>query len=205
MLASVAPAAGPIELDLYKVRAGSARYKGKNAIHLVSDPPRDNDDGVAVIKGSKFRDGVIEVDLVGNLASGHSENARGFIGIAFRVQPDQRHYEMLTLRPTNARSDDQYRRNHTAAYEGHPDFPFDRLRAEREGVYESYVDIALEQWTHLKVVVSGSKAQMYVNRASQPALIINDLKEKLTEGAIALWCGPGTDGFYANLKITPSN
>ncbi len=134
LTAAIATAANAPEYELHKVRAGSAHYKGKKSIHLIPDPVRDKDDALAILKGSKFRDGTIEVDVAGDLAEGHSENARGFIGIAFRVQSDARHYELLSLRPTNARADDQLRRNHTAAYEGHPDFNFDRLRRENGSI-----------------------------------------------------------------------
>jgi hypothetical protein len=44
--------------------------------------------------------------------------ARGFAGIAFRVQPDLRTYDAFYLRPTNGRADDQVRRNHAAQYSG---------------------------------------------------------------------------------------
>jgi hypothetical protein len=40
----------------------------------------------AVVKDSPFRDGTIEVDLAGQQSTGAGTGARGFIGIAFRVQ-----------------------------------------------------------------------------------------------------------------------
>ena len=40
-----------------------------------------------------------------------------------------------------------------------------------------------------------------MNRAEQPALIVNDLKGRARGGAVALWIGGGTDGYFANLKI----
>jgi hypothetical protein len=33
-------------------------------------------------------------------------------------------------------------------------------------------------------------------------LIINDLKLDPKTGGIALWVGPGTEGYFSNLKIT---
>ena len=59
-------------------------------------------------------------------------------------------------------------------------------------------------WTHLEVEVMGSKARLYVNRASQPALIVNDLKLGETRGAIALWSHTYTDGYFANLRVSPA-
>ena len=53
----------------------------------------------------------------------------------------------------------------------------------------------------MKVVVSGTKAQLYVNGASQPCLIVNDLKHGDTRGQIALWAHSSTDGYFSNLSV----
>ena len=57
------------------------------------------------------------------------------------------------------------------------------------------------EWTQLKIEVKDNKARLYVNGASQPCLIVNDLKFGKTTGAIGLWIGPGTDGYFANLNV----
>jgi len=80
------------------------------------------------------------------------------------------------IRPTNGRADDQLRRNHSAQYISFPDYEWQRLRAEAPGQYESYVDLVPGEWTRVKVEVSGVKARLYVHDASQPSLIVNDLK-----------------------------
>ena len=36
---------------------------------------------------------------------------------------------------------------------------------ENPGVYESYTDLVPGEWTHVKIVVDGTKARLYVNRA----------------------------------------
>ena len=48
----------------------------------------------------------------------------------------------------------------------------------------------------------GRTARLYVHGAEQPALIVNDLKLPPQAGGVALWVGPGTEGYFANLKIT---
>jgi hypothetical protein len=55
----------------------------------------------------------------------------------------------------------------------------------------------------VKIVLTGAKAQLYVHGAEQPCLIVNDLKLLPAKGAIAPWTGPGTDGYFANLRVTP--
>jgi hypothetical protein len=121
--------------------------------------------------------------------------------VAFRIQGADR-YEYIYLRPTNGRADDQVRRNHSVQYSSAPDFDFARSRAEAPEKYESYADIQPGVWTKYKIEVDGSKARLYVNGAEQPCLIVNDLKLEPKNGGVALWVGPGTDGYFANLKIT---
>lgn len=156
---------------------------------------------LAIVKGSDFRDGTIEVDLVGMPRKDAPPDTRGFIGIAFRVQDHGARFEAFYLRFTNGRSDDQLRRNHSTQYVSEPEYPWARLRKESPGVYESYVDIALNTWTRVKMVVSGTKAQLYVNGATQPWLIVNDLKLGDSEGQVALWTGSDTEGYFSRLRI----
>jgi len=50
--------------------------------------------------------------------------------------------------------------------------------------------------------VEGRNARLYVHGAEQPCLIVNDLKLDPRDGGVALWVGPGTEGYFSNLKIT---
>jgi hypothetical protein len=183
------------------VSIAQTNFKGRSAIQVIATPGAANATSYAVIKGSSFRDGTIEVDLAGQPAAGADSAARGFIGIAFRLQSSGR-YEYIYLRPTNGRADDQVRRNHTTQYSSHPDFDFARARQEAPEKYESYVDLQPGIWTRFKIEVEGRKARLYVHGTEQPCLIINDLKLEPLEGGVALWVGPGTEGYFSNLKIT---
>jgi hypothetical protein len=69
-------------------------------------------------------------------------------------------------------------------------------------VYESYADMVPGEWTHLRVVVNGVDATLYVGGAQQPCLLVHDLKLGDVEGAVALWIGPGTEGYFRNVKIS---
>lgn len=107
---------------------------------------------------------------------GAAEGARGFVGIAFRVQEDEKTYDAFYLRPTNGRAEDQVRRNHSAQYISHPDWPWQRLRKETPERYEAYLDLGLGVWTRIRIEVRGSQAKLYVHGQKQPTLIVNDLK-----------------------------
>ena len=188
-------------LDARQLDAAVATYQGKPATHLTD---RDGAGGLAPIKGSAFQDGSIEVELAGKPAAGSFADARGFVGIAFRVQSGASKYEVIYLRPTNGRADDMARRNHSTQYASEPDWPWHRLRKESPGVYESYVDLETGAWTKYKIVVKGTRAELYVNQAAQPCLIVKDLKLGDAAGAVALWIGPGTDAYFTDLKVTPA-
>jgi hypothetical protein len=117
------------------------------------------------------------------------------------VQPHGSHFECFYLRPTNGRANDQLRRNHSTQYISHPDFPWYRLREETPGVYESYTDLVPGAWTPIRIVVSGIQAQLYVNGAEQPCLVVNDLKLGETQGQIALWIGAGTEAYFSTVVV----
>jgi hypothetical protein len=190
------------DLTLVGARAEAVVYRGQRAIHLQSrlGYEADDDSMLAIVPASDFKDGTIEIDVAGTPIP-QVPNARGFIGVAFRVQAHPDSFECLYIRPTNARCDDQQRRNHSVQYTCGPAFSFRRLRAESPETYEAYADMETGAWTHLKVEVAGTKARLYVNHAPQPALIVNDLKLGDTRGAIALWSHTFTDGYFANLRV----
>jgi hypothetical protein len=194
-------------LELRSVKGDAITYKGQTAVRLVDvgAPDLADVERLAVVRGSSFTDGTIEVDLTGDTAPDAAENLRGFVGVAFRVSGDASRFECFYLRPKNGRSEDQLQRNHSAQYISVPGFPWEKLRSETPGKYESYVDLVAGDWTKVKIVVSGDKAQLYVNGAKEPTLIVNDLKQARAAGAIALWIGPGTIAHFANLKVAPTH
>jgi hypothetical protein len=176
-------------------KAELASWRGRPAVRLLDEPaPSPNQatagEAMALLADSDFEDGTIEADLASFPRGGAADSARGFAGIAFRIQPDGAHFECLYLRPTNARAGDQLRRNYSVQYVANPDFPWERLRQQNPGVYESYTDLEPGAWTHVKIVVSGTHAQLYVNGAAQPCLIVNDLKLGKTRGKSLCGSGP---------------
>jgi hypothetical protein len=189
-------------LTLIGVKAEAIDYRGKRAIHISET--LGNGETMAVIKYLDFRDGTIELEISGFPAAGAPETARGFVGIAFRLGADHEHFECFYLRPTNGRANDQLRRNHSTQYVSAPDYPWERLRKENPGVYESYVDIEPGTWTKYKLVVSGHRAALYIHGAEQPCLIVNDLKGAEGHGKIALWIGPHTEGYFSGVRVTPT-
>ena len=159
---------------------------------------------LAMIDGTDFSGGVIEAEIAGAPAPGAAAGARGFVGIAFRVQPDMKTYDAFYLRPTNGRADDQVRRNHSAQYISHPDWTWNRMRQETPKKYETYVDLVPGAWTRIRIEVRGDRARLFVHGQEQPTLIVNDVKTGAQgRGAIALWIGPGTVAHFRDLRVSP--
>lgn len=200
----------PAGLTLHNTVATRVVFKGRKAVKLTS-PTASNPAGegrrvdhLAIADGIAFSNGTIEVDLAGEPGPGAGGGARGFVGVAFRVQPDRKTYDCFYVRPTNGRADDQERRNHTAQYISHPTYTWFRLRQEAPSRYESYVDIIPAEWIHVKIDVAGQKARLFVNGNEQPTLIINDVKSgAAAKGGVALWFEGSTLAHFANLKVTP--
>jgi hypothetical protein len=193
------------KLELHNVKAEPVTYLGRAAMRVSDAGPQSLDDAgrLAVVPGSSFQDGTIEVNLSGDTAPDAPPNSRGFVGIAFRMTAERSHFECFYLRPKNGRAEDQLQRNHSVQYISIPGFGWQKLRSDTPGKYESYADLIPGQWTQMKIQVAGSHARLYVNGAEQPTLIVDDLKQSSVNGAIALWVGPGSIAHFADLKVTP--
>jgi len=181
------------------------KFQGKDALKVIKDSTvKGVDEATFVrIKDLDFKDGIIEVKVLSRLLKNASPTARGFIGIAYRVNADNSKFECMYIRPTNGRADDQVRRNHSIQYFSYPDFKFDRLRKEAPEMYESYADMGLNEWITLKIEVNGKKAKLFLNDSKYPALIVNDLKHgEGISGGLGLFVDVGTEGYFRDLKIT---
>ena len=194
-------------LRLQNVVAEPATLDGKKGVRVtfgtVAPEQQVQVEPLAIIENIDFSSGTIEAEVAGMPAPGAAGGARGFVGIAFRLQPDMKTYDAFYLRPTNGRADDQERRNHATQYISHPQWTWSRLRQETPSKYESYVDLVPNVWTKIKIDVRGDHAQLYVNDNPQPVLIVNDVKSGATaRGGVALWIGPGTVAHFRNVTVT---
>ena len=195
------------KLDVQNARVLWVDYRGRRALKLAPREGHEHDvdqEMAAVLTESDFQNGVIEVDVSGARRKGYSTTAdstgfKGIVGISFRVRGDSA--ERLYVRPENSRVNDQLYRNRSTQYESDPDFPWQRLRQEHPGMYESYVDIEPGAWTRLRIEVSGATARLYVNGATQPCLVVNDLKHGESRGRIALWARISSDAYFTNLRV----
>ena len=187
------------------VTMATEELTGKETVKVIKDSSvKEFDEPTFVkIKGTDFKNGTIEVNVLSRLLKDAPDFARGFIGIAFRINDNNSKFECIYLRPTNGRADNQLRRNRSTQYFSFPDFKFERLRKEFLGEYESYADMGLNEWIKIKIEVKGKQAKLFLNDNKQPTLIVNDLKHADNgSGTVGMWVDIGTEGFFSDLKIT---
>lgn len=210
------PLEGTDGVGLHNVAAEPATHQGKKGLRLTLSEEAERRlktmtpeaqlqiEQLAPLTGLDFSNGIIQAEIAGAPAPDAPEGARGFVGIAFRLQSDMRTFDAFYLRPTNGRADDQERRNHAAQYIAHPDWPWFRLRKETPSRYESYVDLVTGAWTRIKIEVRGARARLYVHGQEQPTLVINDLKSGAQgKGGVALWIDRGTIAHFRDLSVEP--
>lgn len=141
--------------------------------------------GTVALNGLSFRNGTIEFDIKGI--------GQDIPGIQFRIAgaPGAGNAEEFYIRtfPECRASNDciQYTPviNGFMLWNAYPQY---QTRA-----------FILDGWNHVKLVVSGRRMNVYINRVLAPALAVGNLESSSTGGGIALR-GPAV---FANLTITP--
>jgi hypothetical protein len=129
-------------LQPHDVAVEAVTYQGRKAVRVVPAVAASAESGAAknaegggivLLQGTSFHNGTIEVQVAGKPRAGASTDARGFVGLAFRVSSDPSRYECFYIRPTNGRADDQLRRNHSTQYISMPEYGWSTLRREAPG------------------------------------------------------------------------
>jgi hypothetical protein len=208
-------AAGQDHHESFRLSGVSLRpsaYQGAPAMEVRMPPASWQDPAREILADRDFMawlpvdfgDGTIDVDVASDLAADAPGYARGFVGLAFRIDAKGR-FENLYLRPTNSTAPDQVRRNHTIQYAAYPDFRFDQLRRDSPEKYETWADIATGRWIHMRVVVAGSTLRLYLDGSPRPAFIVDDMKLPATQrGGVGIWIESGTVAHFKNLRIVPT-
>jgi hypothetical protein len=185
-----------------KVKTEAVNYMGRKSVRVTMDG--EDRDGLALLPGTDFQDGVIEADIALKTTVPPGVRYPGFVGIAFRVRPDASHYELFYLRPGNSEAPDQAMRNHVAQYVSAPAFGWYRLRREWPSLYESHAEVAMETWTKVRIEVAGRSAKLYLNGSPKPSLVVDGLKGEDLHGAVGLWGFTNEEAYFSNVRITPA-
>lgn len=152
-------------------------YKGQDAIYIQQ--------GRAVLKDTKFLNGTIEFDI-------YLTERRSFPGLRFRVV-DDRNMESFYFRPHLSGMPDANQA--TPVVNG-----LSAWQLYFGPSYSAQYDYRLNEWTHVKVVVNGRQAQLFLDHSEKPQLSWN-LKHEPRAGKVALGGSAGAM-HYANFKIS---
>mgnify|MGYP003693593455 CR=1 FL=1 len=165
-------------VGIWKERAKATEYQGRKCLLL--------DGGAAVLKDLELRDGVIDVDVA-------TPASRGFFGIQFRIANDGANAEWVYLR--------QHKSGLPDALQYTPVLSTGLNWQIFNGAgFTGAVDIPKNIWFHLRLVVTGAQAKLYVKDMDQPALVVDDLKSGVQKGQVALAVLTGAT-YFSNFEI----
>ncbi len=175
----------PFDSARWEIQATESKvvnHLGRTSLYLKG--------GAAAVRDSRFTDGVIEFDIA-------FTGERGFMGAAWRMQ-DFENYEEFYLRPHQSGNPDanQYQPvfNNVAAWQ--------LYYGESYSAPTRYDN---NQWTHIKIVVSGKRAEIYIKDMERPALFVGELKRETKEGRVGLSAGNFAPAYFSNFAVTPMN
>lgn len=154
-------------------------YKGKNAVY--------NKAGFLRLKDRTFLNGTIEFDLF-------LKEAQMFPGVMFRA--DRQSGEQFFLRPHLSGKPDA----NQAAPSINGITPFQLYFGSR---YSFPYEYKYDDWTHVKVVVNGKRAQVFLDYSEKPHLSW-ELYLEPTEGQVIIKGGRFVAVHIADVKIDPN-
>jgi hypothetical protein len=179
---TAARAQQPFDTSAWDVSAKESRvesYRGRSALLLR--------DGAAWLRGSRFKDGTIEFDI----AFG---DALGFPGIAFRAAT--RHdFELFYLR--QQLSGEPHATQYTPVF--HDLYAWQIYAGP---AWEGTARWTYDRWMHVKLVVSGSRAELYVD-GDTAVQVIPRLRGPEGAGEVGFVAVPGTV-HVANVVVRPA-
>ena len=180
----------------WKGSIGATKLIEKDGAAAIEfNKPRQN---VVWLDGFEFSAGTIEFDAKGKSAPPQSS----FVGVAFRAV-DLATHDAVYFRPFNFRTADPEKKSHAVQYVSEPQWSCEKLRKEKPGQFEKPIEPAPDgdAWFHAKVVVEKRQVKVFVNGATEPSLVVNELSDR-PGGSVGLWCNGY--GVIANLKIMPN-
>ena len=174
----------PFDSDRWEITAAEHKiedYQGQKALLLR--------EGFALVKDSAdFLNGIIEFDIA-------IPAERGFSGAVWRVK-DLLNYEEFYLRHHQSGNDDA--NQYSPVYNGLAAW---QLYYSGDGFgYPLKYDF--NQWMHVKIVVSGKEAEMYVKDMETPIVYMPELRRGADAGKVGVYCQFFAPARYANFSLT---
>ncbi|MCG6186405.1 hypothetical protein [Maribellus maritimus] len=141
------------------------------------------DEGVAIAKGVNFKNGTIEFNMC-------IQPGRGFAGIRFHGDGLANTEEFYIRKHQSGNPDAM---QYSPVYNGNAGWQLyygDGYGAAKEHVFD--------EWFKVKLVISGTRGEVYITEMEKPILVIHELKLGERDGKIAFY-GPAR---FAGVKVT---
>ncbi len=142
--------------------------------------------GFATLNDVEFENGIIEVDVF-------VDGRRSYPGIVFRMQSET-DYERYYMRPhrMNLYPDAH---QYTPVINGIAGWQIYNGQG-----FTSMGSVPDSQWVHLRMEVKGTQAQLFVDDAEQPALLVNHLQHGISKGTIGLQGPNDGTAYFSNFS-----
>lgn len=207
---------GKQRFELHNVTGSVIRFQGTDVLKverdLVAFPFDSNrlettvdDRHYAKLLGLEdFENGTIEVKMYSQIQNPSPyAPAAGFIGVYFRIAPEDTAFESIYLRPKVGRAGNQFFRNHAVQYFAYPHAKFATLRKNYPpGSYEGSAPVALNEWITMRLEINGETAEMFINNMKYSSFIVDKMLGTTKKGSIGLFVDIGTIGYFKDLRIT---
>lgn len=164
--------------DISGVEAEIVDYLGEQSLLIKG--------GIAIVSDSELTDGIMEYDVA-------FPDERGFVGAIWHFQ-DPKNFEKFYIRPHQSGNPDasQYTPvvNGMTGWQLYPQ-------------YGTKISFPYNEWIHVKVVISGESAEVYVGDMNEPALFISELKGGLNSGKVGVETENFAAAYFTNFSFQP--
>jgi hypothetical protein len=147
-------------------------------------------EGTALLKDADFRNGIIEFDIALN-------KTRYFPAIDFRML-DEQNFEEYYLRPHQSGNPDAMQ--YTPVFHALGGWQL----CYGTG-YNNAVVLPFDRWLHIKLLVSGNRAEVYFDQDTVPVLYIDPLKRGISSGMIRLSNPWPATAWYSHFVYTKTD
>jgi hypothetical protein len=206
---------GKQEFELHNVTGSIIKFQGENVLKIERDLQSlpfdanrleatvDEKHYAKLVGLDDFENGTIEIKMYSQIQDPSPfPAAAGFIGLYYRIAPNDSAFESIYLRPKVGRAYNQMFRNHAVQYFSYPNFKFETLRKNYPpGSYEGSAPVALKEWIIMRIEVNGETAEMFVNNMKYSSFIVDKMLGKVKKGGVGLYVDIATIGYFKDLKV----
>ncbi|HMP30202.1 MAG TPA: hypothetical protein PKD85_11415 [Saprospiraceae bacterium] len=190
-------------VDLYKLQSKEKLSVVNREIKSVEENGKKfvrvseaQGEGIVWLPVKNFKKGTLEIEM-----RGKDVLQRSFIGVVFHAQNDST-FDAVYCRPFNFFAQDSIRRIHAVQYISHPEYTWQVLRNTRNAEFEKEIISPPDpnSWFTMSVEINEKAVKTYINKASQPSLVVNKLT-KVKNGKIGIFVGSGSGGDFSIVRI----